>query len=203
MHELLSLTDDGRHNPVADEDIFPAVTNSYWSGTAVFDDSSLAWSVHFSYGLVSSGSTGTNKNVRCVRSGYPAAEETIGSWLTEHNYNGDLVYTDNVSGSSWALPSASAFTWQAALKYCQDLDYAEKDDWRLPDKKELMSLVDFASGDPATGLPGITSSGYWSSTAHVNTLANAWYVDFANGNMLSNTKDQTLSARCVRDSDSR
>ena len=202
-HELFSLTDDSRHNPVADDDAFPGVTGSYWSDTVVFDDVSLAWSNHFSYGLVSSGSTGTAKNVRCVRGGYEAGETSIGSWFSQRDYGGDIVLTDNVSALSWASQSGSSLTWQEALTYCQDLNYAEKDDWRLPDKKELMSLVDFASGDPATGLPGITNGGYWSSTAHVNTLANAWYVDFTNGNLLSNTKTQTMYARCVRESESR
>ena len=34
-------------------------------------------------------------------------------------------------------------TWAAALTYCEDLEYAGHDDWRLPNVLELQSIVDY------------------------------------------------------------
>ncbi len=198
VHELLSLTEASRHNPVVDVVVFPGGTGSFWSSNTRFDDTSLAWSVHMSYGLVSSGSASTPKDVRCVRGGYPAGEERAGSWLTEHGTPSESTVIDAVSGLEWALTSMSNLTWQASLKYCQDMQYAGYEDWRLPDRHELMSIVDFSTGNPASAISSMVAVGHWSSTSHFSSPANAWYVDFEYGNLLSNAKDQQYYARCVR-----
>ena len=198
VHELLSLTEASRHNPVIDLSVFPAGIGSFWSSIARHDDNSIAWSVHMTYGLVSSGSVSPTKNIRCVYGGYPAGEERAGSWLVEEGTPSESVVIDTVSGLEWALTSHSSQTWQTALAYCQDLQYAGHEDWRLPDRHELMSIVDFSTSSPASAISSIMPAGYWSSTSHAQSQENAWYVDFEFGNLLSNAKDQLLHARCVR-----
>src|SRR5690606_25774779 len=67
--------------------------------------------------------------------------------------------------------------WPGALAYAEGLELAGHDDWRLPNAKELQSLVDY-SRSPATGTgPAIDPSFfdttddqpyYWTSTTHLD-----------------------------------
>jgi hypothetical protein len=78
--------------------------------------------------------------------------------------------------------------WSTALSYCNSLadgaagltDGSSAGDWRLPNIKELHSLVDFGNASPAlpTGHPfiGVQSDHYWSSTTFPLSFDHAWYV---------------------------
>ena len=41
------------------------------------------------------------------------------------------------------------YLWEEAAEYCEDLNYAGFDDWRLPRPEELLSIVDRGMADPA------------------------------------------------------
>ena len=89
------------------------------------------------------------------------------------------------------------------------MDFAGVTDWRLPDAKELQSIVDYSRSPDTTNSaaidpvfyssPIINEAGqadfpaYWSSTTHANFLkaANAVYVNFGRsmGNMNGNWLD--------------
>jgi len=78
-------------------------------------------------------------------------------------------------------------SWEAALAYAEGLTLAGCDDWRLPDAKELQSILDYARSpdttgsaaiDPVFGASPIVDEGggtnypfYWSSTTHANWTA--------------------------------
>jgi hypothetical protein len=65
--------------------------------------------------------------------------------------------------------------WEAALSYCDNLTLGGKSDWRLPDAKELHSIVDYTKAPAATGGPALraplrateTESYFWTSTTAV------------------------------------
>ncbi len=102
--------------------------------------------------------------------------------------NGNGTITDEATGLTWMqTDSGVGLNWQESLNYCESLDYAGYTDWRLPDAKELQSIVDYsrspdttnsAAIDPlfqATLLPnGVNNSGeanyghYWTSTTHLD-----------------------------------
>jgi hypothetical protein len=122
-----------------------------------------------------------------------------------HNYvnNEDGTITDSDSGLMWAQVPAASMTWDAALAYTKGLAVAGHMDWRLPDVKELATLIDFATlNSPASGsgvpcinrtfFPDAKATFYWSLTKlHSRDAAEAWYVDFASGSV----RYQTFSSK--------
>ena len=60
---------------------------------------------------------------------------------------------DKATGLMWAkADSGKTMNWRKALKWAEDLDYAGYTDWRLPNAKELQSIVDY------TRCPDVTDS---------------------------------------------
>jgi len=111
--------------------------------------------------------------------------------------NGDGTVTDEATGLMWQQSDdGSTRNWEQALAYADDFILAGKDDWRLPNAKELQSIVDDTrapdSQDPARVGPAIdpvftvsvTESWFWSSTTLLESPpdqglgAHAVYVTF-------------------------
>ena len=112
--------------------------------------------------------------------------------------NGDSTVTDNLTGLMWAqnANAGGSKTWSDALTYCNGLTLGGHSDWRLPNVKELLSLIDWAYSNPAlsndagtgkwttgadSAFSGVQSSYYWSSTTYAFCTAFAWLVDFNDG----------------------
>lgn len=112
--------------------------------------------------------------------------------------NGDVIVTDTKTELVWQKSYVSAKTWQEALVYCENLTYAGYSDWRLPDKNELASLVNYEKYNPASDFPDMPSNYFWSSSTFVYNAGYAWYVHFSNGRVSSNTKTNSYYVRCVR-----
>jgi hypothetical protein len=91
-------------------------------------------------------------------------------------------------------------SWSQAGVYIESLNatnYLGYEDWRLPTRNELQSLLDYdGSYMPATEFPGASSDKYWSSTTQSGTTSNAWYADFEYGAVDTNLK--TISTYYVR-----
>lgn len=126
-----------------------------------------------------------------------------------------LVWARCSLGQSWnaaentcgADGSATRFTWDAALAAAEQADYAGTEDWRLPNKKELASLIEFGCFAPAVNssvFPAtFTDSAYWTSTPLPPGFspAAAWMVDFAQGSFTSSARTAELHVRLVRAGD--
>lgn len=118
--------------------------------------------------------------------------------------NGNGTVTDNATQLDWQQGYSSAITWQAALVYCADLTLATQSDWRLPNVKELSSLVSEDRIAPAidtTAFPGTPTYGYWSSSSYIEYSASAWVVFFHSGYVGPEGKvsfTDKYHARCVR-----
>ena len=102
-------------------------------------------------------------------------------------------YSDNASNIKIA-------TWTAAIDYCEALGLAGAG-WRLPNKKELLSLVDYAVYNPSISstFNNTISGYYWSSTTYANYTSYAWIVGFYRGYTDDGSnKTYTRYVRCVR-----
>ena len=98
--------------------------------------------------------------------------------------NGNGTVTDNLTGLIW-LKNANCFsskTWSDALIAANTLNSGEcaltdgsvEGEWRLPNVRELSSLIDYGRHNPAlpTGHPFTYDPGYyWSSTPYMGDSA--------------------------------
>jgi len=116
--------------------------------------------------------------------------------------NGDGTVSDNSTGLMWQQQDDGALrNWESALGYCEDLTLAGHTDWRLPDIKELRSIVDNTRYSPAIDLtyfPNTKLSWYWSSSTYASSSNVAWGVYFGNGYVGDYYKAYTFYVRCVR-----
>jgi hypothetical protein len=73
-------------------------------------------------------------------------------------------------------------------------------DWRIPNIKELQSIVDYGTHDPALSVPDeVGFDGfYWSATTFYPDTSNAWLIDFLNGRVNIGGKAGFNSGRAVR-----
>ena len=118
--------------------------------------------------------------------------------------NGDSTVTDQKTGLVWQQSTGSTYTWESALSYCESLTLGSKSDWRLPNVKELGSIVYHSLSSPtidSTAFPSTLSLYYWSSTTSLPQTSYAWSVHFGNASgMYKNNKSNSNNnyVRCVR-----
>ena len=137
--------------------------------------------------------------------------------------NGDGTVTDNLTGLVW-LQNANCFlntTWSSALTAANQMangscgltDGSAAGEWRLPNTKELQSLIHYGHNDPAlpntagtgkwsSGDPfiGVQSNYYWSGTTYSSTTSIAWSVHFYMGDIYHDVKTSAFYVWPVRDS---
>ena len=122
---------------------------------------------------------------------------------------GDDIVLDRATGLMWAADGAAAgcnngalITWPLGIAYANALNFAGFEDWRMPNHKELHSLLDLAGGWPlinTTVFPNTeTDDTYWTSSTAPFVAANAFFVDFSGGASYDMLKTTELNLRCVR-----
>ena len=125
--------------------------------------------------------------------------------------NGDGTVSDLSTGLMWQqADDGNGRNWESALEYAENLEFAGYDDWRLPNAKELQSIVDYSRSPQTTNSAAIDpvfntteiadpdgNSQYpyfWTSTTHldgINVYDKAAYIAFgeAQGEMNSSLMD--------------
>jgi hypothetical protein len=145
--------------------------------------------------------------------------------------NGDGTVTDDVTGLMWDQCSwgqtynagaasgkcagsgsspdynASIQNWSNALGVvvtANNQNWRGHNDWRLPNRTELVSLVNYATytaGQPVIDgnyFPNTPTSFFWSSTVYAPDPALAWGVSFDGGNAIADAQSSVNRVRLVR-----
>jgi hypothetical protein len=91
------------------------------------------------------------------------------------------------SGADCETDSADKMTWQDALAQADNSTFTNATDWRLPNIKELISIVELRCIYPAinaTIFPNQPNSNslVWSGSPHAAHSNGSWYVNFTDGN---------------------
>lgn len=175
----------------------------YWSDTeyvsTTMGGDATAFGVNFADGRIKGyprdtgpGGQPFTEFVRCVRGN---TDYGINDFVD----NGNGTVTDQATGLMWMQSdSGSTYNWEDSLDYAENLSLAGHDDWRLPNAKELQSILDYTRSPATTGSAAIdpvfdctliVDEGggsdypfYWTSTTHANSgvQPGAWgaYVCF-------------------------
>lgn len=137
--------------------------------------------------------------------------------------NLDGTVTDNLTGLIWLQDAFCGFAvkhWSAALSFANNLasgqcgltDGSVAGDWRLPNVKELHSLINYEFVSPALSdaagtakwttngdaFTNVVLSNYWSSTTFTGNLSTAWTVQVQIGEVRFRSKGDPLFVLTVR-----
>jgi hypothetical protein len=154
----------------------------YWSSNLyvgdIFGGDEAAFGFNFADGHIKGYPTNGGPSggflIRCVR----------GDTYGENSFvdNGDGTITDLSTGLMWQKSDDGVGrNWEEALAYAEGLEYAGYSDWRLPDAKELHTIVDYTRNDLAIDpiFDMVDEDGwFWASTTHGDSVDNAVYIAF-------------------------
>ncbi|MDA8140972.1 MAG: DUF1566 domain-containing protein [Desulfobacteraceae bacterium] len=191
--ELSFIVNAGLYNPSINTSYFGnTVSSHYWSSTVFIYYPDRMWGLFFDFGSDSFYPKSDSYLVRAVRGGPLSTGPLVD--------NGDGTISDRATGLMWQKDNPHQMTWEQALNYCETLQLAGRDDWRLPNRNELLSIVDYTRTKPAIDavFPNTMPSEYWSSTTYVYSTGDAWFVDFGYGAFRHSNKSWTYNVRAVR-----
>lgn len=197
----------------------------YWTSTTFAQDSSRAWVVYMDYG----GSVGRSSKVLskyswAVRDGaagavaLPKSGQTIsytpgddGDLQKGHDWPSPRFtwtpnngITDNLTGLMWEeVFSSSTKTWDQAVSSAISLGRGGYSDWRLPNRRELASLINYGQFIPAGWLSaqGFLNVAYgtcWSSSTYAPDTGVAWTAVMDAGNTYFGSKTGSTYMWAVR-----
>lgn len=151
--------------------------------------------------------------IPCAGTGQDGELQTGVAWPNPRfKDNGDGTVRDNLTALIW-LKNAHCFgfrSWADALKdanglgegQCGLVDKSKPGDWRLPNTRELISVMDISTVAPALpiGHPfaNLQPTLYWTSTSGQNFPVMAFFSLMSAGSTVFDHKDAELGAWAVR-----
>jgi len=140
------------------------------------------------------------REIPCRGSGQDGEFRAGVPWPEPRFYMQNETVLDHLTGLVWsrdANPYGFPVPWQEALDSIgklNDENYLGHNDWRLPNRLELRSLMSYRDKKPSlpSGHPftNVFLGWYWSSTSAAINPAYAWYVHMEGARMFYGRKDQ-------------
>jgi hypothetical protein len=178
--ELFSLISHQHINPALPEHHpFANVFNGYyWTQTECSRLPDQAWYIHLGGGRVYRGMKHGSYIV------WPVAGKIKNQSANDRFHTDGITTYDSLTNRTWFVgkePPRVPVTWKEAIDYIKDLNKRNGgfSDWRLPNIRELESLVDTTEHSPAFSVPnafGKIEEGYWSSTTSLYEPRYAWVL---------------------------
>lgn len=179
--DLFSLVSHQYINPALPEHHpFENVFNGYyWTQTECSRLSDQAWYIHLGGGRVYRGMKHGSYMV------WPVASDKIEKQFADDRFHTDgITIYDSLTNRTWLVgkeQSQVTVTWKEAIEYIKGLNNRNGGfgDWRLPNIRELESLVDTTQHSPAFAAPSAfdkIQEGYWSSTTSLYEPRYAWVL---------------------------
>jgi hypothetical protein len=179
----------------------------FWSSTeyagTVFNGQQATFGLNLADGRIKGYPSGTSGPMGKLNYVYFVRGNTEYA-INDFSDNGDGTITDSATGLMWSQDdSGTGMNWKDALAWVQqmnDENYLGYSDWRLPNAKEMQSIVDYsrspdttgsAAIDPVFNATQITNEAgqadypfYWTSTTHIRFGGNGGagvYISFGRG----------------------
>ena len=209
QYELATLLDySAMSGALIDHQVFPNTdTNTYWANTpSVMWAVTQYWQIDFGSGWGKSQEPPGGARVRCVQGEKLGTNELTG--------DGPTAVTDAKTGLTWMRCNAGKsgdscadgepemLSWKDALAWCAGLELAGYSDWRLPAIKEVLSVQDLTTYNPALSSPlaaGWVDGPHWTSTTLARSPEKAvQHSSGAGGTLFDNAKGMSRFLRCVR-----
>lgn len=230
IRELTTIVDLSVSSPSIDDAIFPSTPpfttssaptsfgSNFWTDSALAPDPSLGWVIDFYYGGTVAYLKTLTFYARLLQWG-GLSTALLGTYRSSTDYKDNqdgtvthaptgLVWKRCAEGQNWSGNSCTGFgnsyTWSEANALRGTVSFAGRTDWRLPDRAELLSLVDYTQSSPAinsTAFPLTSSSRFWSLSGYAPNPSYAWFVYFHQGDTYALRKDDAYNVRLVRNSD--
>lgn len=185
-------------NPFIDTDIFAfaygdasaneRIIDVQWATTSFYiADSEQMFGVNFADGRIKGYQLdfmGIDKTfyVQCVRG-------NIYYGINVFVDNNDKTISDESSQLMWQQnDNGEAIDWEGAISYCKSSTLASHSDWRLPNAKELQSIVDYTKAPDVTNSAAIDTD-YFNATKIVNEAGQVDYGAYWTGTTHQNMLD--------------
>lgn len=143
-------------------------------------------------------------NEGCTCGGFTMSNSPASGLPNAASYDSSAagVVTDKVTGLVWDRAVSSTLMPQAdAAAYCAGNRAGGFADWRVPNRVELVSLLDLQRTTPyidATAFPGTPAELFWTSRVSASSPTFAWTVRFGSGDIRVEPKTVPGRVRCVR-----
>jgi hypothetical protein len=116
-----------------------------------------------------------------------------------------LIWQRCALGQSWTGTTCSGtadeLDWSGALQAARDHVQADADDWRIPNRNELASIVESRCHSPAINgevFPATPSNWFWTGSPDSANADQAWVVLFADGEVQPAAISGEYAVRLVR-----
>lgn len=207
VHEAVSILNHQNANPALDITVFAKTGAEYWwTSDKQVNDVAKVWCTnagggagnHLKTESISAG--GTKKfHVRAVR------DITTPVSVEHFSIASPSTVIDNLTGLMWRRQFLSdTLTWESALTHADTAATAGFTDWRLPNIKEIQSIMDVSRINPClntsyfTAIPAMKC---WASTTLPNKTGSAWYLDTRFGITTYDVKTRRNYVYLVRTAD--